>query len=446
MPRRYLVPSTQQSLVAHLVISLLGVALTFASLGRQAAADETSASPQLNQQIEAEARELDALQQQLIPFFPDEAAQQRFFKLEQEIAMHRQKLAKLAEMRSDNVRDEAVDQFEQLRGRLDQQDKKFAELIRRYEGMLKHLAESERANDQPPLENATIEVIALKYAHANQAVETIDAVFGGRTVRVAVDEHANSLVVAGPAEAIENVRTLVKQLDTPANAPADGGGVSAPSGPTDELPRSLLLRVYWLADGLPEGEGQEPSRYLPRSVLAAMDQLGLDKPRIVGQTVNSLSRDANPDREAPFTTHVPAVIFKQPVQLTCSGKVWPIRNNTAELDVQVSVAGNMVNTDLSGSLATPLGHFMVLGTANSVSSDAPMNMPGMGGEGMMMEGGGYGGGRSGFAAPGAFAGVPGGVAPQDPNAAGQPVEPKYNTSHFAFVVQVNEAESFADEK
>jgi hypothetical protein len=404
----------------------------------------------LGEQIESHRQAIDRLQQEYMSFprnyWPTNSAPwKRAKEIDAEVAEHNAELERLrkamAEEESQLVDGQRTRELERLQAALAERDQHL-------EAMNTRLSEMERERETPPPENAEIKVFALKFVQAGQAAETIDSVFRGGNVRVATDNQANSLVVAGKAETLAVIEALLMKLDAQAHEAAESTTPAA-ADPDAEAPRSLLLRVYWLADGLPEGEGEPLANYLPIPVIEAMDGLGLDKPRIVGQIVNSLSRDANPGREAPFNTHVPAVIFKQPVQLTCSGKVWPIRNNTAELDVQISVAGNMVNTDLSGSLATPLGHFMVLGTANSVSAERGAFVPGMAGGEMGMEGmgrGGYGGrgmdgGRGGYAAP------PGGFGGADPAAvADQPAEPKYNTSHFAFVVQVNEAESFADEK
>jgi hypothetical protein len=148
-----------------------------------------------------------------------------------------------------------------------------------------------------------------------------------------------------------------------------------------------------------------------------------------------------------------------------TGRMRPVIQDRAGLDVQINVSGPSINCQLSGSLATPLGHYMVLGTANSVIADpttmADMGM-GMGGEmGMapgagMYAGRGFGGegammGRGGYAAPAGPAGRGGPVDPATglPDAEGaveQPAKPKYNTSRFAFVVQVIEGESFPAEE
>jgi hypothetical protein len=229
--------------------------------------------------------------------------------------------------------------------------------------------------------------------------------------------------------------------------------------PPAATPRSLLLCIFWLADGLPADELQNPDDFLPHSVLDAVARLGLSNPRLVTQTVNSL---AVGDEEAvEYSIAVPAILFKQPTNLSCAGHMRSMMDQTRiGLDMQINVMGPTINCQLSGSLSTPLEHYMVLGTANSVTVDpatiaasgAPgemmMGAGGPGGMGMRgaygrgpapgmgLRGGGVGseGGGAAFGAEGAAAGAP-----------PQATATKYNTSHFAFVVQVIEAESFPPE-
>lgn len=277
--------------------------------------------------------------------------------------------------------------------------------------------------------DAVIRVFALKYLQAGQAAETVTSIFGDRPLRVAIDPRAHTLIVAGAEDALDSVGALLAKLDV------DSGEDEASSSPMTggAAPRSLLVRIFWLADGLGDDEGRRPIGPLPQSVVEAVSQLGLDHPRLVGQTVNALSRDGDPTREVGFQTRVPALLFKQPVQLQCIGAVSPVQNGRVDLTVEIDATGPSVDTELSGSLTAPLGHYMVLGTANSVSADAATLAANaamgaaMGGRG----GGGEFGGRGGFDG--------GGQAPAF-------AEPKYDTSHFAFVVQVVEGESFpADE-
>jgi hypothetical protein len=233
-----------------------------------------------------------------------------------------------------------------------------------------------------------------------------------------------------------------------------------------------LLRVFWLADGLPEGNGQNPGDFLPKSVLQATNKLGLEAPRLVTQTVNSLALGR--EDAVDFSTNVPAVLLGQPTGLNCEGRLKLVSDDRVRLEMSVHVGGPLVNCELHGSLATPLGHYMVLGTANSVMAEGGPSAGMMGaGPGMMPGGGQVGpeGGRPGFGRPGQpfrggespRAGAPGPGGFGGPEAAAGPgaapggeaggtgteqqgAKPSFNTSRFAFVVQVIEGQSYPAEK
>jgi hypothetical protein len=225
------------------------------------------------------------------------------------------------------------------------------------------------------------------------------------------------------------VESLLTRLDEKSDR-ADAAK-SSTSANEDEK-SSIMVRLFWLVDGLPEKEGSDPSKVLPASVIKATEKLGLEKPRLISQNVNSLAVGAKP---VEFSTNVPAVVNGEVTVLSCAGKVtWPGFDDV-DLEMNISASGPGVNCQISGSLAAPLDHYTVLGTANSVIGDAQTMH----------------GGEMGMAgeAPGGFArptfsprGLP------DPNVADPTVvvqKTKYTTARFAFVVQVTEAESYYQE-
>jgi hypothetical protein len=306
---------------------------------------------------------------------------------------------------------------------------KLADRERQLQDMSQHVKQLVRQLEEQPIEGAIARIFPLRHAKAAEAAGTLESLFGAQ-VRVAVDERSNNLVVSGKEKSLEAVGALLEGLDQPAVAGNEGGAVAASPD------RTVLLRIFWLADGLPGDEGQDPGDFLPPAVIDATAQLGLNGPRLVTQTVNSLAvGDAG---EVEFATQVPALLFGQHATLQCAGSMRPVNGDRTGLNMEIHVSGPAINCELKGSLATPLGHYMVLGTANSVIAEPMM----MGGGAMM--------GRGGFAGEGGFemadpaAAVPGaeggmgmeGMAPQ---------APKYNTSRFAFVVQVIEGESFPAE-
>ena len=149
--------------------------------------------------------------------------------------------------------------------------------------------------------------------------------------------------------------------------------------------------------------------------------------------------------------------MRQPAGLGCEGVLQLVSDDRVRLVMGVHVGGEGVNCDLKGSLSTPLGHFMVLGTANSVIGDdgaTIQTIPGAGGPGMRP---GVGVGPEGRFGPGRMGpGIAGMARPSGPEGPGAPggavpVEqparkPNFATSRFAFVVQVVEAQSYPVEK
>ncbi len=356
-------------------------------------------------------------------------------------------------------------QLQQVKDQLALQQKQLAEREMQLAHAAKQLADQRRPS-MPPLENGTIKVFRLLYAQARDASKTVESLFGTQRLRIAVDERSNSLLVYGTPDVLTALDALLPRLDEQASPKG-----SEKSTQSAASPRSLLVRVFWLADNLPETAGQNPDDFLPKSVLAATHKLGLEAPRLVTQTVNSLATAK--EEAVDFSTSVPAVLLEQPVGMSCEGKLKLVADDRVRVEMGVHVGGQTMNCDLRGSMATPLGHYMVLGTANSmIAEGGPMagGVPGVPGMGMGRGGfgpeGRFGGPGTGYrgrerGAPAAGGAVPGGASPggefgapgADPAAAPEgaaagtpPAKPKYETSRFAFVVQVIEGQSYEGEK
>jgi hypothetical protein len=348
-------------------------------------------------------------------------------------------------------------QLQQMKEQLAEREKQTAVLA-------KQLAEQRRP-PLPPLENGTMKVYRLSFVPAREAAATVESLIGSQTLRFAVDERNNSLIAYSKPESVPALDTLLMRLDEQAAEGAKGENSKQSSAAG---PRSLLLRVFWLADNLPGWIGQDPNEFLPKSVVEATGKLGLVSPRLVTQTVNSLA--IGREDAVDFSTYVPALLFDQPVSLTCEGKLKLASDDRVRSEMVVTVEGPTLNCNLRGSLATPLGHYMVLGTANSVLAEGtPENAPIGAAPGMMGPGMGPrapAGGRAGVApeqaGPGGFRGGPvarkglggaagseGGAAPGGefgvPGAPPQPENVKFNSSRFAFVVQVVGGQSYPAE-
>jgi len=462
-----------RSLTLLLAVVIAGANGSFAQEDLFGPADGQAKPTTAQATIEEQRQALYELQQKLIPLLrrgkEDHDAANRARALEAEIAERERLLAELEESiergrrgrrtpaaddpfaeaergGEDNRTQQAGAALEaslaQTRDQLLERDRQVAELSQQ-------LTKLERTRESPPIEDAEIKVFSLVSVKAPEVAKTLESLFGAQ-IRVAIDERTNALIVFGKGNALQAVEALLLRLDQ-----------SDSASPRGNAARSLLLRVFWLADGLPKGEGQDAQKFLPAAVIKATERLGLEGPRLVTQTVNSLALGQQP--AVPFSTQVPATVFNQPANLNCKGQMRSVDGDRAAVDIEIQVTGWSINCQLSGSLATPLRHYMVLGTANSVISD-PATMAGMG-----MMGGGYGGygeggyggrmgyGRGGYGGEGgtpagrgpAFGGE--GAAPpvdpatglRGPEANGEkPAEPKYATSRFAFVVQVIEGESY----
>jgi hypothetical protein len=303
------------------------------------------------------------------------------------------------------------------------------------------LAALEADRSAPPIENGQWRVFNLARVPAADAAKKILALFGSRAARVSIDDRANSIIVYGKPDLVEQIGALLQQIDSSSEL-LDVDVEGQKPGATSDQERSVLLRIFWLADGLPKSDGQDPQKFLTDEVLNAVGQLGLDSPRLVGQTVNAL---ASKNAPVNFTANVPALLFKQPASLSCTGQMEPVADDRARLEMQITVAGQVGGCNLSGSLVTPLGHYMVLGTANSIAGLPapfdPMQMGGMPG-GYGAEGGfrgGYGGEFGGRGEMSVEASAEGMAAAEER----APQEPKFNASRFAFVVQVIDGESYA---
>jgi len=252
---------------------------------------------------------------------------------------------------------------------------------------------------------------------------------------VAVDDRTNSLIVLGKPDALPTIEALLAKLDQTASKEAE----PQPQNVSPDANHSLFLRLFWLAEGLPGNEGSDPADVLPASVLRATKKLGLSKPRLVSQTVTSLAIQGINSSE--FTTIVPAQLKKHNAELNYDGQLGLISGQRAQITMDINVGGLGPSCMLKGSLVMPLGHYMVLGTANSMLPETAAH----GNAGGQMRGG---GGMPRGAAPGAYGGEfagPEGMMGGEMGM-GTAEAPQFSTLQFAFVVQVIEGESFAPEE
>jgi hypothetical protein len=250
------------------------------------------------------------------------------------------------------------------------------------------------------------------------------------------------------------IEALLQKLDQ--EAPADAAAKKAKIDQRAESRSPIFVQVFWLADGLPEGEGKDPAEVLPASVLRATKKLGLPEPVLVAQSVNSLSAGREP---VEFISNVPATLRNQQVEMKAAGKV-AITAGEADVQMHVDVEGPGIECQMKGSLAIPMGHYMVLGiTSATIPTGFPFSNRAVGrpfADAWNVEGLNPGG-----AVP------PGAPVPVDPAAQNSDAIPtsepdvpgvatnggaavarqelQAETSRFAFVVQVIEADSYPPE-
>jgi hypothetical protein len=398
-------------------------------------------------------QDVHVLKQQLLPLLAgprDEEQQNRITRLIKDLDSQNEILGKrIASLEASDVTDvaerkaEAERQFSKakaaqelamMRKELELAKQQLAQRQMQLMETAKQMAEEERERALPPIESGDLKIFSLQALPAKNAAEAIESLFGANTMRVAIDDRTNSLIVFGKPDSLPVIEALLTRLDQQ-EQPKGGDRQKAPTATESNV--SLLLRLFWLADGK---EGSDPADVLPASVLRATKKLGLKEPRLVAQTVNSL---AVGNREAvDFATSVPAVLAMQMVGLECSGEVKMDRDQRADVKMQVQVAGPGIQCQLKGSLATPLGHYMVLGTANSIIG---LNQPAVPGADPMAMNAEFGGPAAGFGPDGGALGPEGGVPGEGGFPAGQG-PPALKTSRFAFVVQVIEGESFPAEE
>ncbi len=249
-----------------------------------------------------------------------------------------------------------MQQLRQLQEQFAQQQKQLAEREKQYATMLVE----QRQPPLPSLENGTVKIYRFAYSNANDAAKTVESLFGTQSLRVSVDQRNNLLVAYGKPDVITALDALLNRLDEQASP--DGYQKSTKGTAS---PRSLMLRVFWLADSMPTTVGQDPAEFLPKSVLDATKKLGLEAPRLVTQTVTSLA--TGKEDAVDFSTNVPALLLGDAVAMVCEGKLKLVADDRVRLDMGVHVNGQTMTCDMRGSMATPLRHYMVLGTASSIT-------------------------------------------------------------------------------
>jgi hypothetical protein len=274
--------------------------------------------------------------------------------------------------------------------------KQLESVIREKQRMQEALKDAHRELEQrgqgspPPSQQTETHVFDLEHIHGHVMVETILGILGRDELRLS-QVSAHRLVVNAEQETLDAVAMLIKKLDHPevVSETLDRSG----------LPQTLMARIFWLSDGPTYPDARSAEESLPSSVISALTRIGIEDAFFVLQSNTSIA--LGDDRAQFEVEDVPATVFGERWLFGARGEVHAAGDDRIRL--QMEAATIRVDRDrkshenhIRGSMITPLGHYMVLGTANFASLEGE--------------------------------------------------NPSHANERFAFVVQMVEAESFAPDK
>ncbi len=281
--------------------------------------------------------------------------------------------------------------------------------------------------EKPTLDakNAALHVYSLKHIPAQEAAKHLDFLLGKGLARISFDKNRNLLLVVATTEIDNRIDDILRTLDALAKEKTSSSKMHIP-------PKTLLVHTFWLADGLKEGEGSLTTG-LPNSVYHALQKLGLETPRTVARSTSSLIAKVKSDDDKnskQFRSKMSAIIHGRTLQLENNGNLGLLEHQQIKIQMRTIISGTtfvpggrnpkrLGECEVEGSLTVPLGHYMVLGTANYAGR------PDLAGQQLPM--------------------------PLDSKQQSMlPIQPfdqgKLPSSRFAFVIQVVEANSFAPDK
>jgi len=218
----------------------------------------------------------------------------------------------------------------------------------------------------PPLEDTATRVFHLEHIDGHKLRDTIEEILGADLLRLSVGASPQTFVVRGGGEALARAEALIQKMD-------QASVVSRPEEPS-ELPRSLMVRIFWLSNGQAFSGAQGADEMLPESVIQALGQIGLEFPCVVLQSNTSISLGNDKDKAKFEVRDLPAIFFHERVLLDAKGEVYSTEGNQISLSIEAStertVDGERIfESHVSGSIVAPLEHFVILGTANFASED-----------------------------------------------------------------------------
>jgi hypothetical protein len=280
--------------------------------------------------------------------------------------------------------------------------------------------EPKNADTAPPLE---IHSIPLKYAKASDTAGLLQKLFDTKpaeaSIRLAVDESTNTLIIRAPGARIAEILEVIKKVDIPredAEAPSPklsifplrslepdkaledslrlafgkSGNfavdktrklviVSADKNTMDavealitrletvgasRLDEDVQVRVVWLVNATDQEKGSGPPDDL-KEILPGLVKLGIDQPRFVAQFV------VNAQPNAHFQAKGTAKLGTSPCNVSVSGRL-NNRSDPAGLEITIqasrgTASGKEEICNLQTDITAPSGHLVVLGVTPTES-------------------------------------------------------------------------------
>jgi hypothetical protein len=168
---------------------------------------------------------------------------------------------------------------------------------------------------EAPKQPTVVEVFRLKYLSLDRGTPSalkILSSFG----QYAIDERTNSLIVQAPEEDLRTIKTLLSEIDVPAEP--------------ETLKNARQIRLVWLFNGLKEG-GKAPPSDLAK-VVAELANLGIDDLRMVAQTLIQTTGSGT------FSvTSNPTLGTSNPCTLRLSGQLLGSEGANTQLKIQLTV-------------------------------------------------------------------------------------------------------------
>jgi hypothetical protein len=187
-------------------------------------------------------------------------------------------------------------------------------------------------------------VIPLKNIEPDQTfVEALNLVLKGSQGDFAVDPLRKLVILSASVQTYKAALALIDNLD-------QAGRLSSKDAAVD-------VRVVWLASGLERNDAAAPPEDM-KELLPALAKVGIDRPRLVAQTLIAATANAEFQTKGSARLDVPC-------QFSVTGRFADKEMRTVEIAIQVTggAAGKgqgeicKLRTDISA----PPGHFVVLG-------------------------------------------------------------------------------------